>query len=185
MFCLYLLTMLGCMYLSGILLIPATHCARLYVHVHVCEWDRFGPILSTDCTHHLEDVDFVVVTRSYDYCVHVPTGKFICQWVSRATFTHPCASSLHRRRRKVQGVLLLVSHMTSGHASRTKSPWFMILSLFSPPTSPPSFLRDSFWIIRGLLLCDMRETAKNMILNMISMVERWVYSLLSMPDSNA
>lgn len=32
--------------------------------------------------------------------------------------------------------------------------------------------RDSYWIMRGLLLCNMTETAKNIILNMVSMVER-------------
>lgn len=41
-----------------------------------------------------------------------------------------------------------------------------------PSLDYDNLYRDSYWIVRGLLLCNMTETAKNMILNMVSLVER-------------
>jgi len=34
------------------------------------------------------------------------------------------------------------------------------------------FLRDSYWIIRGLLLCEMYDTARGMIENLATLVDQ-------------
>ena len=40
-------------------------------------------------------------------------------------------------------------------------------------------LRDSYWIMEGLLLCEMNDTVRGMIENLVQMVE-WSVSIVAM-----
>lgn len=58
---------------------------------------------------------------------------------------------------------LHLCHMQHGSCSL----WFEEVSL-----AFYSFYRDTFWVIDGLLVCDMKDTARGMIENFIYLIDK-------------
>lgn len=114
---------------------------------------------------------FLLQSFHFLFVMLINAGESVSVWISRSPLSDSGTASIHSARGKVQGVLLLVSQQLQYFTESPRVPSYS-LSLSIVRYLSVHCCRDSYWIVRGLLLCNMTETARNMILNMVSMVER-------------